>query len=131
MIIDRFLFLFCFFGAASDGELTISPLLGTLSGAALTIIVIIMIIVIRLRRNQEQPETGLEQKMIGSSHHHHHHHHNTLSSTKPLLRSSSPRDTSDERDPDVIPAKYGKTNRIPVAGYLLNFSKLSKAYGID
>lgn len=87
---------------ASDGELAISPLLGILIGAALTIIIVVMIIVIRIRRNQEQPEAALEQKIIGSSHH-----HNTLSSTKPLLRSSSPRDTSDERDPDVIPAKYG------------------------
>lgn len=86
---------------ASDGDLPISPLLGIVIGAAFTIIAIIMLIVIRVRRSNSQPEAVLEQKVIGGSHQH------TLSSTKPLLRSSSPRDTSDERDPDVIPAKYG------------------------
>lgn len=39
--------------------------------------------------------------MIGGSQ------HNTMSSTKPLLRSASPRDGADEKDPDVIPAKFG------------------------
>lgn len=89
--------------SASDGDLPISPLLGVVLGAAFTVIAVIMLIVIRVRRSHNDPAAVMEQKVIGGTHHHH-----NLSSTKPLLRSSSPRDTSDERDPDVIPAKYGQ-----------------------
>ncbi|KAK9700737.1 hypothetical protein QE152_g31061 [Popillia japonica] len=85
----------------SDGDLPISPLLGVVIGAAFTVIITVMLIIIRVRKNQEQPEGALEQKVLGGSNQH------TLSSTKPLLRSASPRDNNDERDPDVIPAKYG------------------------
>lgn len=63
-----------------------------------------MTIIIRVRRSQSTDSSTLEHKVIGGSH------HNTLSSTKPLLRSTSPKD-SDERDPDVIPAKFGKQNK--------------------
>ncbi|XP_022921260.2 neural cell adhesion molecule 2, partial [Onthophagus taurus] len=86
---------------ASDGDISISPLLGIVLGAAFTVITIVMLIIIRVRRNQGPPEVNLEQKSIGGSTQH------TLSSTKPLLRSASPRELSDERDPDIIPAKYG------------------------
>jgi hypothetical protein len=85
---------------ASDGDLPFSPVLGMLIGATLTIIIVILLVIIRVRRSQSQPEVTIEQKVAGGPH------HNTMSSTKPLLRSASPRDT-DERDPDVIPAKYG------------------------
>jgi hypothetical protein len=87
--------------SASDGDLPFSPVLGMLIGATLTIIIVILLVIIRVRRSQSQPEVTIEQKVAGGPH------HNTMSSTKPLLRSASPRDT-DERDPDVIPAKYGK-----------------------
>lgn len=77
-------------------------MLGILIGATLTTIIVILLVIIRVRRAQNQPEAArLEQKVSGGTH------HNTMSSTKPLLRSASPRDMVDERDPDVIPAKYG------------------------
>ncbi|KAJ8924236.1 hypothetical protein NQ315_007027 [Exocentrus adspersus] len=85
---------------AQDGDLPFSPVLGILIGATLTIIIVIVLVIIRVRRAQSQPEVSLEQKVSGGAH------NNTVSSTKPLLRSASPRDV-DERDPDVIPAKYG------------------------
>ncbi|KAB0794697.1 hypothetical protein PPYR_11536 [Photinus pyralis] len=86
---------------ASDGDLPISPLLGIVIGAAFTVIVVVMLIIIRVRKAHPQPEALYEQKVVGIPHHH------NMSSTKPLLRSGSPREVSDERDPDVIPAKYG------------------------
>lgn len=89
------------FVLASDGDLPISPLLGILIGATLTIIIIIFLIIIRARRSQSQNTSTLDQKIMGTSQ------HNTMSSTKPLLRSSSPREITDEKDPDVIPAKFG------------------------
>ncbi|KAF5272524.1 hypothetical protein FQA39_LY07848 [Lamprigera yunnana] len=85
----------------SDGELSISPLLGIVLGAAFTVIIVVMLIIIRVRRSHSQPEGIYEQKVVGIPHNH------NVSSTKPLLRSGSPREASDERDPDVIPAKYG------------------------
>lgn len=61
----------------------------------------------RLRKTQKnQDASPLEQKVLAGAPVHN---QNTMSSTKPLLRSSSPRE-SDERDPDVIPAKYGEFN---------------------
>lgn len=90
-----------FFFVASDGDLPISPLLGVVIGSAFTIIIIVLLIVIRMRKSNSQPEAIYEQKVVGISQHH------NVSSTKPLLRSSSPREAYDERDPDVIPAKYG------------------------
>lgn len=88
--------------SASDGDLAFSPLLGVLIGATLTIIIVIILVIIRVRRSQSQPVAVIEQKVAGGPH------QNTMSTTKPLLRSASPRDAIDERDPDVIPAKYGK-----------------------
>lgn len=82
--------------------MSISPLLGVVVGAAFTIIVIVMLIILKVRQSHPPTQAIYEQKVVGVVH------HNTVSSTKPLLRSSSPRDTSDERDPDIIPAKYGK-----------------------
>lgn len=79
-----------------------SPVLGILIGATLTMIIVILLVIVRVRKTQNQPEiNNTEQKVsVGSNH------ANAVSSTKPLLRSASPRDI-DERDPDVIPAKYG------------------------
>ncbi|XP_017771245.1 PREDICTED: nephrin [Nicrophorus vespilloides] len=84
---------------ASDGELPISPIIGIIIGTALTIIVMMLVIIV-VRRSEKQTEGGLDQKVIGGQ-------NLGLSSTKPLLRSASPRDGIDERDPDIIPAKYG------------------------
>lgn len=85
--------------------MSLSPLLGVVVGAALTVIVVVLLIILKVRQGHSPAQAIYEQKVIGVSH------HNTVSSTKPLLRSSSPRDTSDERDPDVIPAKYGKISK--------------------
>ncbi|CAG9820832.1 unnamed protein product [Phaedon cochleariae] len=89
--------------SAQDGELALSPILGVLIGATLTMIVVILLVIVRVRKSQNRPSTAaLEHKgaVVGLPS------HNNISSTKPLLRSISPRDM-DERDPDVIPAKYG------------------------
>ncbi|CAG9863888.1 unnamed protein product [Phyllotreta striolata] len=88
---------------AQDGDLTFSPILGVLVGATFTVIIVIFLIIVRIRKSQNASGSGvLEQKVSAGTTHH----QNTTSSTKPLLRSASPRD-ADERDPDVIPAKYG------------------------
>ncbi|XP_074042436.1 sidestep II transmembrane protein, partial [Leptinotarsa decemlineata] len=87
---------------AHDGDIVISPILGILLGATLTVIIVIILVIVRIKRTQGCPGVGtLEHKSsVGPTN------HNTISSTKPLLRSTSPRDI-DERDPDVIPAKFG------------------------
>lgn len=91
--------------SAHDGSIAFSPILGILIGATLTLIVIILLIILRIRRTKNNScSSPLEQKLtVGGTARH----HNTMSSTKPLLRSCSPREI-DERDPDVIPAKYGR-----------------------
>lgn len=71
-------------------------------GAVITLIVIILIIIIRIRRTQSlQVDGTLEQKVVAVNPP-----HPQGNTSKPLLRSISPREV-DERDPDVIPAKYG------------------------
>ncbi|KAH1001175.1 hypothetical protein HUJ04_013422 [Dendroctonus ponderosae] len=85
----------------TDGDLAISPVLGILIGASITVIIIIVIVVVRVRRSPNGPQGMIEEKMPGVPGH-----CNTMSSTKPLLRSASPREM-DEKDPDIIPAKYG------------------------
>ncbi|XP_050308280.1 nephrin [Anthonomus grandis grandis] len=85
---------------ASDSD-GISPMLGILIGATITIILVITIVVIRARQQESNPQVMIEEKIAGVPDN-----CNTTSSTKPLLRSASPRDI-DEKDPDIIPAKYG------------------------
>ncbi|KAF7286927.1 hypothetical protein GWI33_003193 [Rhynchophorus ferrugineus] len=86
---------------ATENDMGISPVLGVLMGATVTIVVVIVAIIVHVRKSQNGPEVILEEKMSGIPSH-----CNTMSSTKPLLRSASPREL-DEKDPDVIPAKYG------------------------
>nr|CAI5858944.1 unnamed protein product [Callosobruchus analis] len=82
-------------------------------GTTLTIIIVILLIIVRIRRAQNQSgASSLEQKVSADSQQH----QNTVSSTKPLLRSASPREIDNERDPDVIPAKYGSPSGDPSAG---------------
>lgn len=82
-----------------------TPVLGILIGATLTLIIVICLIILRIRKTQNSGDASpLEHKtLVGSSVRN----QNTLSSTKPLLRSFSPRDI-DDKDPDVIPAKFGE-----------------------
>nr|CAH7744196.1 unnamed protein product [Callosobruchus chinensis] len=96
---------------ARDGDISFSPILGILIGATLTIIIVIFLIIVRIRRAQNQSgAASLEQKVSADSQQH----QNTVSSTKPLLRSASPREIDNERDPDVIPAKYGSPSGDPI-----------------
>lgn len=83
--------------SASDGDLAISPLLGMVIGAIFTLIIIVLLVAVRLRRSQNGMNTD-EQKTVQEP---------QGVTSKPLLRSVSPRDV-DEQDPDVIPAKYGE-----------------------
>lgn len=75
-------------------------------GAVVTLIVIILCVVVRIKKSQEfQADGNMEQKVVAV---------NPIANqgtiSKPLLRSISPREV-DERDPDVIPAKYGNSSR--------------------
>lgn len=82
----------------------VTPILGIVIGATLTVITVLLIIIIRIKRKHNyQDASPLEQKsLVGALPHS----HNRLSSTKPLLRRCSLKE-ADERDPDIIPAKYG------------------------
>lgn len=91
------------FVPATDGDLSFSPILGVFLGGTLTVVVVVLLIIIRIRRSKSHKEDNMEHKVGGGSVQPQ---HNTLSSTKPLLRSTSPKDAD---DPDIIPAKYGKT----------------------
>ncbi|CAH0551847.1 unnamed protein product [Brassicogethes aeneus] len=84
---------------ATDGDLSFSPLLGVLLGGTLTVVVVIMLVIIRIRKSKGHKQDNIEQKVSSGTMQ-----HNTMSSTKPLLRSTSPKDAD---DPDIIPAKYG------------------------
>lgn len=76
-------------------------------GAVITLIVIILCVVIRIRRSQGmQVDGNMEQKVVAINPT-----VNQSNTTKPLLRSVSPRE-ADERDPDVIPAKYGNKKQL-------------------
>ncbi|XP_049820104.1 neural cell adhesion molecule 2, partial [Aethina tumida] len=86
---------------ATDGDLSFSPILGVFLGGTLTVVVVVLLIIIRIRRSKSHKEDNMEHKVGGGSVQPQ---HNTLSSTKPLLRSTSPKDAD---DPDIIPAKYG------------------------
>ncbi|KAL1502267.1 hypothetical protein ABEB36_007433 [Hypothenemus hampei] len=85
---------------ASDGDLGFSPVFGILIGGLATIIGIVVLIIVRVRKTQDHPQIIHEEKCSGLPGH-----CNTVASTKPLLRSSSQREL-DEKDPDIIPAKY-------------------------
>lgn len=77
-----------------------SPFLGMVIGAIVTIIVLILLIAIRIRSQNSFRERPLEQKMVSLSITH------NQTTAKPANRITEPRDP-DEMDPDVIPAKYG------------------------
>lgn len=88
-----------------NSSLIFSPTLGILIGLTLTMIIIVLLIIIRIRRSEDDHGASpLEQKFAVAAATLS---QNTTSSMKPLLRSTSPRE-SDERDPDVIPAKFGE-----------------------
>ncbi|XP_025832974.1 hemicentin-1 [Agrilus planipennis] len=85
---------------ALGGQLPLSPLLGILIGTAITIVLIAVIVTFRARRYHTKSEQAMfEQKADRVS-------QNLIPpSSKPLLSRLSSRETSDERDPDIIPVK--------------------------
>lgn len=83
-----------------------SPFLGVVIGAIVTIIILILLIGVRIRSQAAARDRPTEQKIVSL---------NLAQGGQPntvktLNRSSSPREV-DERDPDVIPAKYGNYSR--------------------
>lgn len=80
-----------------------SPFLGVVIGAIVTIIILILLIALRIRSQAASREQPMEQKIISMNMTQ----TNQVNAAKTLNRSSSPREI-DERDPDVIPAKYGE-----------------------
>ncbi|KAJ8951992.1 hypothetical protein NQ317_018674 [Molorchus minor] len=77
-------------------SITLSPILSILIGIASTLILVI-VICIRVR-NSHTPFGSTQEQKRGV-------YNNITSSTKPLLRSTSPKEV-DEKEPDVVPAKY-------------------------
>lgn len=90
---------------ASDSDMPMSPFLGVVIGAIVTIIILILLIGMRIRSQTGSRERPMEQKMVSMSIAQ----TGQVNTVKTLNRSSSPREI-DERDPDVIPAKYGTTS---------------------
>lgn len=81
--------------ACSAGELaeTLSPLVGVFVGAAVTLLLVMGCIVVRLRSSN--PEG-------------HDRHFSPEKATLPQSDKLTNREPPDEKDPDVIPAKFGK-----------------------
>lgn len=94
-----------FFVLASDSDLPVSPFLGVVIGAIITIIILILLIAIRIRNQTASRDKPVEQKMVPMNLGSQTGQINVVKNT--LNRSASPREI-DDRDPDVIPAKYGK-----------------------
>jgi hypothetical protein len=95
--------------AASDGELPISPILGMVVGAALTLLSVVLIVVVKLRRSR----SGRDQ----DGHQPHAEKHSGPNSTSLLHSAPGSKDfgpsgcrdgVGDEKDPDIIPAKFGE-----------------------
>lgn len=92
--------------SATDSDMPMSPFLGVVIGAIVTIIILILLIGVRIRSQAAARDRPTEQKIVSL---------NLAQGGQPntvktLNRSSSPREV-DERDPDVIPAKYGNYSR--------------------
>lgn len=85
-------------------------------GAVCTLIIIVLLVAVRLRRGHGLRFTFRDLKTATPTAQPDHHQrlvavgtgNGGSASSKPLLRSVSPREALDEQDPDVIPAKYGK-----------------------
>lgn len=101
--------LSCFPVAASDGELLISPILGMVVGATLTLLSVVLLVVVKLRRSRSGRDQDGRQP--------HAEKHSGPNSTSLLhatpgskdLGPSGGRDgVGDEKDPDIIPAKFGE-----------------------
>lgn len=94
-----------FFIPASDGEIPFSPLLGMIVGAASTLICIVFLVIVKVRRNREHVQRV--EKPAGPA----------CDTVADIASREIPpgKETTtlvsregDEKDPDIIPAKYGK-----------------------
>lgn len=95
--------------AATDGELPISPILGMVVGAALTFISVVLLVVVKFRRSRSSGEQDGRQPHVEK--------HSGPNSTSLLHSTPSGKDLGpsgvrdgpgDEKDPDIIPAKFGE-----------------------
>lgn len=95
--------------AASDGELPISPILGMVVGAALTCVSVVLIVVVKFRRSRSSGDQDDHQphseKLSGPNSTSLLH---SASSGKDLGSSGARDGPGDEKDPDIIPAKFGE-----------------------
>ncbi|XP_068081758.1 neural cell adhesion molecule 2 [Anabrus simplex] len=91
---------------ASDGDLPISPILGMVVGAALTLLSIVLLVVVKVRRSRARGQGAAPRpdKLQAS----------TL--TVPNKEVAAGRDPTDEKDPDVIPAKFEPGPARPLVG---------------
>jgi hypothetical protein len=95
---------------ASDGELPISPILGMVVGAALTLLSVVLLVVVKLRRSRSGRDQDCRQphaeKFSGRNSTSLLH---SAQGGKDLVSSGGGKDgVGDEKDPDIIPAKFGE-----------------------
>nr|CAD7425655.1 unnamed protein product [Timema monikensis] len=84
---------------ASDGDLPLSPILGMVVGAALTLLSVVLLVVVKVRRKRSR-DRGRQQggsKLQGP---------NGTASLPSAGKNLPSRDCVDEKDPDIIPAKF-------------------------
>ncbi|CAH1131742.1 unnamed protein product [Ceutorhynchus assimilis] len=109
---------------ATDGDLGFSPFFGVIVGAAMTIVAIISIVVVRLRRSQSKSQLILDKQVASATPQ-----ADTMTFSG-FTKSVSPRET-DEKDPDIIPAKYGAAeNRSKSLGLQtpIPYSEVTQSY---
>ncbi|XP_023711739.1 nephrin isoform X2 [Cryptotermes secundus] len=100
---------------ASDGELPISPILGMVVGAALTFISVVLLVVVKFRRSRSSGDQDSHQPHVEK--------HSGPNNTSLLHSTPSGKDLAtsgvrdgpgDEKDPDIIPAKFATALADPV-----------------
>lgn len=91
--------------AATDGDLGLSPILGVIAGAALTLLAVIFVIVVKVRRSRSVPPARTHDVTVAKHAATHHSVAMVALGTKDIAQG---REMPDEKDPDIIPAKYGK-----------------------
>ncbi|XP_069700710.1 neural cell adhesion molecule 2-like [Periplaneta americana] len=101
---------------ASDGELPISPILGMVVGAALTLLSVVLLVVVKIRRSRSgRDQDGRQphaEKHVGPNNTSLHH---TAQGGKDLGPSGGREGVADEKDPDIIPAKFTSADPGPAA----------------
>lgn len=99
----------CLIVTASDGELPMSPILGMVVGTALTLLSVVLLVVVKLRRSRSDRDQDGRQLQTEK--------HSAPNSTSLLHLTPAGKDLGpsgvrenfgDEKDPDIIPAKFGE-----------------------